>query len=61
MAMMENVKRMHEDELTVVRAEKSQLRNELDDAEETVKRMRAATDEELRVKDERLKTLVFSN
>ena len=61
MAMMENMKKMHEDELKVVRAEKIQMKNELDDAEEKVKQIRAAADEQLKVKDERLKTLVFSN
>jgi len=61
MAMMDNIKRMHEDELKVVRAEKLQMKNELDEAAEAVKRIRANADEELRVKEERLKTLVFSN
>ena len=61
MAMMDNMKRMHEDEIEVNRAEKLQMKADLDDAEETVKRIRSNADEELRVKDERLKTLVFSN
>ena len=59
--MMDNMKRMHEDEIEVNRAEKLQMKNDLDEAEETVKRIRSNADEELRVKDERLKTLVFSN
>lgn len=33
MAMMENMKRMHEDELKVVRAEKLQMKSDLDEAE----------------------------
>lgn len=45
MAMMENMKRMHEDELKVIRAEKIQMKSDLEDAEETVKRIRAAADE----------------
>ena len=61
MAMMDNMKKMHEDELTINRAEKLQMKNEVDEAELTVKRVRAQVEEELRMKDERLKTLVFSN
>lgn len=37
------------------------MKSDLDDAEENVKRIRAAADEEIRVKEERMKTLVFSN
>jgi hypothetical protein len=33
MAMMENMKKMHEDELKVVRAEKLQMKSDLDEAE----------------------------
>ena len=51
MAMMNNMKRMHEDEIKVVRAERIQMQNDLEAAEENVKRIRAAADEELRVKD----------
>ena len=61
MAMMDNMKRMHEDEVKVIRAERMQMQNELDQAEENVKRIRAAAEEEMRIKDERLNTLVFSN
>ena len=32
MAMMENIKKMHEDELHVIRAEKIQMKNELEEA-----------------------------
>ena len=42
MAMMENMKRMHEDEVKVIRAERIQMQNDLDMAEENVKRIRAA-------------------
>ena len=44
MAMMENMKKMHEDELKVVRAEKLQMKSEVEEAEEAVKRIRAAAD-----------------
>jgi hypothetical protein len=37
------------------------MKSELEEADQVVKRIRAAAEEELRVKDERLKTLVFSN
>lgn len=33
MAMMDNMKRMHEDELVVIRAEKIQMKTELIEAE----------------------------
>jgi len=33
MAMMDNMKRMHEDEVKVIRAERMQMQNELDQAE----------------------------
>lgn len=42
--MMENMKKMHEDELKVVRAEKLQMKSEVEEAEEAVKRIRAAAD-----------------
>ena len=45
MAMMDNMKRMHEDEVKVIRAERMQMQNELDKAEENVKRIRAAAEE----------------
>jgi len=45
MAMMDNMKRMHEDEVKVIRAERMQMQNELDQAEENVKRIRAAAEE----------------
>ena len=61
MAMIQNMKVMHEDELTVTRAERMQLKNDLDQAEENAKRAREAADEEIRIKEERLKSLVFSN
>ena len=61
MGMIQNIKVMHEDELTVTRAERMQLKNDLDQAEENAKRVKEVADEEIRIKEERLKTLVFSN
>ena len=40
MAMMDNMKRMHEDELKVNRAEKLQMKADVDEAEEALKRIR---------------------
>lgn len=40
MVMMENMKRIHEDELKVLRAEKMQLRSEMEDAISETKRVK---------------------
>ena len=45
MTMMENMKKMHEDEVLVIREEKTQMKSDLDHAEQEVKRIRAAADE----------------
>ena len=45
------MKRMHEDELKVIRAEKMQIRADLDAAEENVKRIRANAEEEIKRQD----------
>jgi hypothetical protein len=40
MVMMENMKRIHEDELKVLRAEKMHLRSEMEDAISETKRIK---------------------
>jgi hypothetical protein len=61
MAMMENMKRMHEDELKVLRHEKMQAKEDLQQTEEEMRQLRASIEEEMRLKDERLKNIVTSN
>ena len=51
MHMMENMKKMHEDELKVMRAEKIQMKSDLDNAHAEVRRVKANADEELKEKD----------
>ena len=61
MVMMENMKRIHEDELKVLRAEKMHLRSEMEDAISETKRIKGNYEQELNQKDEKMKSLVFSN
>lgn len=61
MVLMENMKRMHEDELKVLRTEKKQLKSDLLNAEDEIKRVKATMDEQLRQKDEKMNTLTQSN
>ena len=44
MVLMENMKRMHEDELKVLRTEKKQLKSDLLNAEDEVKKVKAYMD-----------------
>lgn len=61
MVMMENMKRLHEDEIKVNRAEKAQVRSDLENVYEEMKRVKANYEEELKQKDERFKTVVTNN
>ncbi len=61
MVMMENMKRIHEDELKVLRTEKMNLRSEMENAISETKRVKANYEQELNQKDEKMKSLVFSN
>lgn len=61
MVMMENMKRLHEDEIKVNRAEKAQIRSDLENVYEEMKRIKANYEEELKQKDERFKTVVTNN
>ena len=51
MVMMENMKRLHEDEIKVNRAEKAQIRSDLENVYEEMKRVKANFEEELKQKD----------
>lgn len=61
MVMMENMKRLHEDEIKVNRAEKAQVRSDLENVYEEMKRVKANFEEELKQKDEKFKTVVTNN
>lgn len=61
MVMMENMKRLHEDEIKVNRAEKAQIRSDLENVYEEMKRVKANYEDELKQKDERFKTVVTNN
>lgn len=61
MVLMENMKRMHEDELKVLRAEKMQVKNELLNADDEIKRVKEYMEEQLRQKDEKMNPLTHSN
>lgn len=61
MVMMENMKRLHEDEIKVNRAEKAQIRSDLENVYEEMKRVKANYEEELKQKDEKFKTVVTNN
>jgi hypothetical protein len=61
MVLMENMKRMHEDELKVLRAEKMQAKNDVLNAEDEIKRIKEYMDEQLKQKDEKMNSLTHSN
>lgn len=61
MALMENMKRMHEDELKVLRAEKLQAKSDLDGAYDEIKRVKEHLEEQLKLKDEKMNNLTHSN
>lgn len=61
MVLMENMKRMHEDELKVLRAEKMQVKSDLLNAEDEIKRVKQYMEEQLKLKDEKMNTLSHSN
>lgn len=61
MVLMENMKRMHEDELKVLRAEKMQVKGDLLNAEDEIKRVKEYMDEQLKQKDEKMNSLTHSN
>jgi DNA repair exonuclease SbcCD ATPase subunit len=61
MVMMGNMKRMHEDELKLQRTEKIQVKTELDDTREEIKRIKADFEEQLKQKDDKMKDFTTSN
>ena len=52
---------MHEDELKVLRAEKMQVKGDLLNAEDEIKRVKEYMDEQLKQKDEKMNSLTHSN
>lgn len=61
MVLMENMKRMHEDELKLLRTEKIQAKSDLENAYDEIKRIKAHMEEQLRQKDQKMDTLTHSN
>jgi dephospho-CoA kinase len=50
------MKKMHEDEIALLRAEKSELRDQIEDNEGKAKEMKKQFEEELKKKEDKLKS-----